>query len=100
MNKLDAARREEASIIGKRKTTEKLKKKLIMPLIPEEQVFPRVEEQEIPLTEGRSDRLECIELEELVEGCKMNFLSWIITVIRRRSGWEREKHQKSRALPQ
>ncbi|KAI5656611.1 hypothetical protein M9H77_25404 [Catharanthus roseus] len=68
MNKLDAARREEASIIGKRKTTEKLKKKLIMPLIPEEQVFPRVEEQEIPLTEGRSDRLECIELEELVEG--------------------------------
>lgn len=98
MNKIDVARREEASITGKRKRTENLKKKLIMPLIPEEQVLPKVEEQEISWTKGRSDRLKCIECEEPVEYCKMNFPTWIIAVRRRRSGWGKRKTPEELSL--
>lgn len=70
----DATKRGDMSFTGKRKKIDGTSnKKIIMSLISEEQVLPRVEEEEIPLTEvGRNDPPKHVVREEPVEGCKIN----------------------------
>lgn len=58
-----------------------------------------MEEEEISLVEVRKDNpLEHVVREEPVEGCKINFSSWTISVKRRRSVREKGKVAEKSSL--